>query len=809
VTPLATWRLLRTNLFTFFNNILFVIGTALLVLGRPGDAVISVGIGLLNAVISSVQELLGRRKLARLKVVDGEVAVLRDGAVLRVPVGHVAAGDLLPLVAGDPIVSDGPLVEGKVEVDESPVTGEAVPLVRAEGEPLLSGTTVVGGSGTQRAEAVGEASYAGRLAARARVPGGGRTPLQMRVDLLIRLVLLTVAVISGAILGQALLDGQTLTRFVQTAAVLSGLVPYGLFLLITVAYTGAAAAIGRSGVLVQDVGAIESMSGVDVVCTDKTGTLTGPLHLIGTDVVAGRDSAEVEGLLAALVAAASAPTPVTAALRTGLPGATQPEVLDEVPLSGDLRWRALATPSATLVLGAPDVLAAAMPAGADRDALLCDVAERAAAGCRVLLFARTADPSASLRDGGRPVLPALEPLAVVALREELRSGVAETVAGLHAQGVAVKVLSGDDPLTVAAIARAAGIAPGEPVSGAQLDALPPEVLDTVVAERTVFGRLTPDHKERVVAALRHGGAHVAMIGNGVNDVPALKEADVAIAMGGGSPVTRDIADVVLAGDSFTELLPAQARGRRVIGGIVTSMHLFLARVATSALIIAVVSMLGLGFPYQPAQVGLTLFTVGLPSFFLTLWAAPQRVEDGMLAALARFVMPAALVTAVFAVGVYTFLYTRVLAGAQAGRLPPGAVADFAAYTDVPVTDPGFPVAAATLGAQTGMSIFVSVTGILLILFLRPPARAFAAWAPPAGDRRTAWLVAGLLVALTVVLSTPVLTEYFKLTRPAAPVVTAVGWAVAGWLVVQWAAFRWSALDRALGLQPVRAGQGDS
>jgi cation-transporting ATPase E len=264
-------RILRTNLFSFFNNILFVIGITLLLLGRPTDALVSVGVGLLSAVISSVQEVLGKRKLDRLRVIDGEgVAVVRrdpagGGVERRVPLAEVVRGDLLPLVGGAQIVVDGPLVTGRVEVDESLVTGEAARVLRGPGELLLSGSRCVAGQGIQRADALGAQSYAGRLFAAARTPTVERTPLQQRVDFLIRLIMLVVAVMSGAILARAVLDGQPLLRFVQTAAVLSGLVPYGLFLLITVAYTGGAAVIGRRGVLVAHVGAVEAMSTLDML----------------------------------------------------------------------------------------------------------------------------------------------------------------------------------------------------------------------------------------------------------------------------------------------------------------------------------------------------------------------------------------------------------------------------------------------------------------------------------------------------------------------------------------------------------------
>jgi cation-transporting ATPase E len=216
----------------------------------------------------------------------------------------------------------------------------------------------------------------------------------------------------------------------------------------------------------------------------------------------------------------------------------------------------------------------------------------------------------------------LEPVAVVALADELRPDVAETIVRFRSDGVTLKVLSGDNPHTVAALAAQAGLDVGEPVAGTTLDDLDDAALDRLVARTVVFGRVAPEHKERIVASLRRQGRYVAMIGDGVNDARALKAAHVGVAMRSGSAVTRDVADILLVDDSFAALLPAQREGRRIINGIATSMYVFLARVATQGVVILAVTMLGLGFPYSPTQVGLTLFTVGVPTLFLTFWARP-------------------------------------------------------------------------------------------------------------------------------------------------------------------------------------------
>lgn len=793
--------ILRTNVFSFYNSILFAIGVTLLALGRYDDALISVGLGLLNAVISATQEIRAKRQLDGLQLLDrAVVVVVRDGADVEVAPTAVVRGDVVRVRPGDQVVVDGPLLEGgtnRVETDESLLTGESDPVVKAPGDELRSGSLSVAGEGLMLARDVGAASYAARLTADARRMTTDKTPLQRRIEFVVRLVMALTVLMSGAILAQAALEGISLLRVVQTTAVLSGLVPYGLFFLIAVAYTAGAARIAGRGALVQQVNAVESVSNVDVVCTDKTGTLTtGRLVLEEVEPLGGRTG--VEALLGDYAHSVTVPNLTATALAAALPGTARP-VRDEVPFTSSLRWSGLTTDDGTWVLGAPDALA---PHLADPRSLDGAVAARAAQGLRVLLLAR----APGLRDdAGRPALGALEAVAVVVLSDELRPEVAESVARFRERGVGLKVLSGDDPRTVAALAAQAGLDAGEPASGRDLDALDDAAFDALVARTTVFGRVAPEQKERIVASLRRAGHYVAMIGDGVNDARALKGAQVGVAMRSGSAVTRDVADIVLVDDSFAALLPAQAEGRKIINGIAVSMYVFLSRVATQGVVILAVTMLGLGFPYSPTQVGLTLLTVGVPTLFLTFWARPEPPDEHLLGNLARFVVPAAVVTAGFATAVYTRLYQGVSQGFSTGRTPEEVVEAFEGYTGLTYgVDADFAEAAATLGAQTGLSTFVTLASFGLILLLAPPARLFSAWTRPAGDRRPAVLVAVLVVAFGAVLFTPALSDYFGLTGPAAPVFTTVLPALVVWFVVLSLAYRFRVLDRVLGIDALPA-----
>ncbi|MBW0114539.1 HAD-IC family P-type ATPase, partial [Pseudonocardia abyssalis] len=776
--------ILRTNVFSFYNSILFAIGVTLLTLGRYSDALISVGLGLINAIISATQEIRAKRKLDGLQLLDrAVVVVVRDGAEVEVLPVDVVRGDVVAVRPGDQVVVDGPLLDGaRVEIDESLLTGESDPVAKAPGDELRSGSLCVAGAGRMLARDVGTASYAGRLTLEARRVTTDKTPLQRRIEFVVRLVMALTVLMSGAILAQAAIEGISLLRVVQTTAVLSGLVPYGLFFLIAVAYTAGAARIAGRGALVQQVNAVESVSNVDVVCTDKTGTLTtGKLVLEEIEPCGG--AAGVEAALGDFAHSVTVANLTTTALAAALPG-TARTVHDEVPFASSLRWSGITTDDGTWVLGAPDTLA---PHLADPAALDAAVAGRAARGLRVLLLARGAD----LRDDdGRPALDALEAVAVVVLADELRPEVAESIARFRAAGVALKVLSGDDPRTVAALATQAGLDAGDPVSGRDLDVLDDPALDALVARTTVFGRVAPEQKVRIVASLRRHGHYVAMIGDGVNDARALKGAQVGVAMRSGSAVTRDVADIVLVDDSFAALLPAQAEGRKIINGIAISMYVFLARVATQGVVILAVTMLGLGFPYSPTQVGLTLLTVGVPTLFLTFWARADAPDENLLGNLARFVVPAAVITAGFGTAVYTVLYQAVLNGFSTGRTPESVITAFEGYTGLTYgTDTDFVEAAATIGAQTGLSTFVTLASFGLILLLMPPARIFSAWTAPTGDRRPAVLVAVLVVAFGFVLFVPVLSDYFGLTGPARPVFTTVLPALVTWFVVLSLAYR--------------------
>jgi cation-transporting ATPase E len=785
--------IVQTHVLSTYTTILFSIGVVLLVLDRPGDALTSVGIGLVNALIGTVQECRAKHKLDRLALLDDAGAlVLRDGAEVVVPAAEVVRGDLVRIRVGTQIVVDGPLVAGHVEADESLLTGEPDPVPRGVGETVLSGSHCAAGNGWQRAEFVGARSHAGRLTVEARRLTVERTPLQRQIDSVVRLTMVLTLALSGIVLAQAVLRGESFLSIVQITAVLAGLVPYGLFFLVAVAYVRGAARIAQRGALVQQVNAVESLSHVDIVCTDKTGTLTTGRLTVSEIRPLGSGSCEnVRAVLARYAASVTDPNLTCTALAVALPGEVWP-LRDEIAFTSSLRWSGQVTRDGAFVLGAPEVLGPHLVGEIDGEV----VADRANRGLRVLLLARATRHGATLRGrDGRPALPVLAPVALVVLADELRGEVVESVRRFREKGVRITVLSGDDPRTVAALATRAGIEAGTPVSGPLLDTLDDDALDEQVERATVYGRVTPEQKERVVQALRRRGHHVAMLGDGVNDARALKRAHVGVAMRSGSPVTHDVADIVLVDDSFAALLPARTEGRRIIDGLSASLYVFLPRFAVQALVILATAALGLAFPYTPAQVGLTALTVGLPALCLTMWARPAAPDPHLLRKLARFVAPVAVVTAAIGTLVYALIHAWLPARIRAGAMSADELASFENVTGTARSEPGFVEAATTLGAQSGMSAFVTLASFVLLLFLKPPHRFFAAWTAPIPDRRPAWLAAVLTVTFLIVAAVPVLSSSFGLA--VVPEVFAIAVpAVLVWYVALAVTFRCRAAQRA-------------
>jgi P-type E1-E2 ATPase len=626
--------IVRANVLTVFNLILAVAGALMLSFGSWQDALF-LGVLVSNSLIGIVQEVRAKRALDRLSaLVVPTATVLRDGAPARLPREDVVVGDLVALEPGDQLVADGRVAQSEgLLLDESILTGESESVPRAPGDELRSGSFVAEGTGRYEVTAVGAASYAARVTGQARAFRHPRSPLERAMNRLLYLLVL-VMIPLGSLLGYALWERDAPVREAVTTSVAAvvTLVPEGLILLVSLAFAVSAMRMARHGALTQQLNALESLASVDVLCLDKTGTLTeAELRVVEALPAPGVEEERLADGLGAVAAAARVRNTTLRAIAERFQ-AVEREPESEVPFSSRRRWSAVRLDGVTYVLGAPELL----PLGelAER------VGEEAASGRRVLGVARTRAPLST--SGPEPRLPpGLELLGVAVLSERLRAHAAETIAFFHEQGVRLKVLSGDRPETVAAIAADVGIDVGDgPVDGRELPEDEGE-LRRLLRERSVVGRISPDGKARVIEALRADGHYVAMVGDGVNDVPGLKAARLAIAQGSGVQMARSVADLVLVRSDF-EVVPALvAEGRRILRNLQRVTKLFVSKAAFAAFLILSIGIAPVAYPLLPRHLTLgASLAIGIPAFFLALApsSGPFRLQ-GFLRGVLQFAVP--------------------------------------------------------------------------------------------------------------------------------------------------------------------------
>ncbi len=645
-TSRTTLEIVRANVLTVFNGLLATLFVLTLATGRWQNALFG-GVIVANAAIGIIQELRAKRTLDRLAVLNAVNArVMRDGVICEIALGEVVQDDLVALRAGDQVPADGDVVESAgLELDESLLTGESDPIAKAPGDDVRSGAIVVAGQGRFQATGVGANAYATQLATEARRFTITHSELVAGTNRLLRWISVMMLIVGPVLLWSQFRskDNKGWQDAVTGAvAALVGMVPEGLVLLTSLAFGLATISLARRQTLVQELPAVEGLARVDVVCLDKTGTLThGDVefdHLEVLDDTAQRDIDEALGLLCRAPDANA----TAAAVAAVVPEPTWQQ-LGAVPFSSARKWSAAVTAEhGTWILGAPEMVLPDAATPAER-AARTGAEERAGAGGRVLLLARSVS-SASGGDGGEPALPAeLVPVALVVLAERIRADAPDTLRYFTEQGVRLIVISGDSARTVGAVALAVGV-PG--VTGAEdaVDArtLPEDIdeLGAMLEEHHVFGRVTPHQKRAVVAALQKRGHVVAMTGDGVNDALALKDADIGVAMGNGSPATRAVAQLVLLDGRFAHLPDVVAEGRRVIANIERAANLFLVKNIYS-LVLAIVTAITLAaYPFAPIQLTLiSNLTIGIPGFFLALGPNRRRYVPGFLTRVLRFAVP--------------------------------------------------------------------------------------------------------------------------------------------------------------------------
>jgi cation-transporting ATPase E len=667
-------QIVRGNVFTRINAMIAVLFAIIAVIGPVQDGLFAMVI-VFNTLIGIVQELRAKRTLDKLAIVNAaRPRVVRDSATVRVATQEIVLDDILEIGPGDQIVVDGVVTSvSGLEVDESLLTGEADPVVKRPGETVMSGSFVVAGTGRFRATKVGRHAYAVRLAEEASRFSLVRSELRSGINRILTWITYALFPIGGLLVySQLFLGGQVALEAPVAGGQISGpladalrgmvaalvsMIPEGLILLTSIAFAVGVIRLGRHRCLVQELPAIEGLARVDVVCTDKTGTLTeagmrlAEIRDLGGGT--GRDGAPASSpaqVLAALAGSDPEPNASMAAIAQGCEAAGHAvpawPVTALAPFSSARKWSgaSLRTPDGEehWVLGAADVLT-----GAD-DPAAAEAARLGAQGHRVLLLARAAE-HVDAEGAPGPV----RPVALVVMDQRVREDAAPTLDYFADQGVDVKIVSGDHAASVGAVGRELRLPGAEhPVDARDLPA-DAAALAREVEEGSAFGRVTPERKRDMVRGLRDRGHTVAMTGDGVNDVLALKEADIGVAMGSGSPASRAVAQLVLLDDRFAALPQVVAEGRRVIGNIERVASLFLTKTVYTMTLATIVGLLAVAYPFFPRHATLiNAVTFGIPSFFLALAPNTDLARPGFVGRTLRLAIPSGMVAGLAAVTTY-------------------------------------------------------------------------------------------------------------------------------------------------------------
>jgi cation-transporting ATPase E len=612
-TGRSSAEILRENLVTPFNVTLVSLLAALLVLGQIGDTFLSGGAVAVNAIAGLVQEFRAKRTMDRLaRQSAGTVRVRRDGTDVEIAPEAVVVDDVVDVRPGNRIGVDGTLLWGDaLEVDESLITGESDLVPKGHGASLTSGSFVVAGRGLMRAERIGADSFVNQLGETAAGYKQSLTPVQRSLNAIVEISVLLMAIFGPLVFIQGYVGGVSLPDMLRNAVVIvTTFVPQGLVLATTLALSYGAIRIGMRRTLVQRINAVESMGNVTVLCFDKTGTLTeNKLSLGEVVVVGGVSEADLRTDLAAYVGNLAVENLTAAAIGDAVGrDAGGRSKAAETSFTSARKWGAMTyADGRTVVLGAPEIVAS-------EAAVRARAREAAKQGFRVVAFAETREPAAAGQ------LPAnLQTRGLILLRDAIRSDVGETLTALAARGISLRVISGDSLETVLAVVREVGMEITGTVTGPELDALDDAAFGAAVAPANVFARISPATKRRIAATLTRQGEYVAMVGDGVNDVPALKEARLGIAMANGAQMAKDVSDLVLLDNALATLPRALDEGILTTQKVYASTRMLLAKNVYMILAVIFIGFMALPFPGQVRQLSwVTTVTTAIPALLVSL-----------------------------------------------------------------------------------------------------------------------------------------------------------------------------------------------
>ncbi|OEJ33127.1 cation-translocating P-type ATPase [Streptomyces subrutilus] len=640
----STVDIVRANVFTRFNAIIGVLWVVMLVVAPIQDSLFGFVI-IANTGIGIIQELRAKKTLDSLAVIgEAKPSVRRDGRTAEISTSDIVLGDVIELGPGDKVVVDGAVGEADgLEIDESLLTGEADPVLKKPGDQVMSGSFVVAGGGAFTATKVGREAYAAQLAEEASRFTLVHSELRSGISTILKYVTwMMIPTSIGLIISQLVVKDTNLKDSIaRTVGGIVPMIPEGLVLLTSVAFAIGVIRLGRKQCLVQELPAIEGLARVDVVCLDKTGTLTeGGMDVTELRPLGGAEPPYVKKVLGALGESDPRPNASLQAIIDAYPDSAEWRCTESLPFSSARKYSGASFSegdgeNSTWLLGAPDVL---LPTG---DPALDEINDLNEQGLRVLLLARSAR---ELDD--EAVATGVRPTALVVLEQRLRPDAADTLRYFEDQDVKAKVISGDNAVSVGAVAGKLGLPGAENTVDAR--ELPTEQagMARAVDANSVFGRVTPQQKRDMVGALQSRGHTVAMTGDGVNDVLALKDADIGVSMGSGSEATRAVAQIVLLNNSFSTLPSVVAEGRRVIGNITRVATLFLTKTVYSVLLAILVVCSQVEYPFLPRHLTLlSTLTIGIPAFFLALAPNKERAKPHFVKRVMRYAIPGGVIAA--------------------------------------------------------------------------------------------------------------------------------------------------------------------
>jgi len=658
-------QIIAQHCLTFFNLVFLVLAVVLAIAGSSIKNMTFMIVMIINTVIGIVQEIRAKRAVEKLTLVAARpVRTVRDGGIRHILSEELVRDDIVIFGPGDQICADGVVCAGQLQVNESLVTGEADAIVRQVGEELKSGSFVVAGQARVRLTRVGDDAFAARLSLEAKKdPKAGKSEMMRSLDKLIRVVGFALIPVGIVLFYQEFVTLKLdLTASAEaTVAALVGMIPEGLYLLTSIALAASAIKLSRQRVLVQDMNCIETLARVDVLCVDKTGTITEPkMEVENVLPLTQAPPEELEAVLTAIYGSGEPENDTAAALKEMFSGKSSWKRKYHIPFTSQTKWSAsVFEEQGAYLVGAPETIM-----GSLYETLRPEVEPWQSTGYRVLLVAGYAgEPS---EKGLEPAQ--VRPLALVLLSNRIRPEALQTFRYFAEQGVCIKVISGDNPATAADVARRAGIAEAD----AWVDATTLETEEDytrAVQSYTVFGRVTPDQKKKLVSALKKLGHTVAMTGDGVNDVLAMREANCAVAMAGGAQAASQIAQLVLLDSDFSAMPGIVAEGRRVVNNIQRAATLFLVKNIFSLGLALTTLLIGLPYPIVPIHLTvISALTIGVPSFFLAMEPNYARFQGHFLRGVLRRAFPGGLTNIFVVLAAQAYMAVFGLTLAQTGTV---------------------------------------------------------------------------------------------------------------------------------------------